>query len=502
MIGQLNILIAEDDDALRDAVCLTLEMAGHGATGVDGGPAALSELERAHFNLVISDLRMQPMDGLELLGEIRHRHPQLPVLLMTAYGDVDKAVAAMRGGACDFLMKPFEPEMLLESVRRYAAAPPESNEAIAEDARSRQLFALAAKVAESDATVLLTGESGVGKEVIARYIHHHSPRSTAPFVAINCAAIPENLLEATLFGYEKGAFTGAQSGQPGKFEQAQGGVILLDEISEMPLGLQVKLLRVLQEREVERVGGKKPISLDIRVLATSNRDMEQEIARGRFREDLYYRLNVFPLFIPPLRERPDDIVPLARHFLAGHARRSGRQTWFSPEAEALLARYAWPGNVRELENTAQRALILTPGDTVSAETLRICLPHWQDESNACGCGSRDSEVPPKPFAATGTSAASSFPAAGQATPGATFVFDAGAAQNATRPPGMANFAASVTPVPPASHPVNMRDFEREHILSTLREMGGSRKKTVEKLGISERTLRYKLQQYREEGYEF
>ncbi|MCL2875510.1 MAG: sigma-54 dependent transcriptional regulator [Betaproteobacteria bacterium] len=480
MIGQLNILIVEDDDALRDAVCFTLEMAGHGVTGVDGGPAALSELERTHFNLVLSDLRMQPMDGLELLGEIRHRQPQLPVLLMTAYGDVGKAVAAMRGGACDFLMKPFEPEMLLECVRRYAATPPEADDAIAEDVRTRQLLALADKVAESDVTVLLTGESGVGKEVFARYIHHHSPRSKAPFVAINCAAIPENLLEATLFGYEKGAFTGAQSGQPGKFEQAQGGIILLDEISEMPLGLQAKLLRVLQEREVERVGGKKPISLNIRVLATSNRDMEQEIARGRFREDLYYRLNVFPLLIPSLRERPDDIVPLARHFLAGHTRRDKRQVRFSPEAEALLRRYAWPGNVRELENTTQRVLILTPGDTISAETLRLCLPNWQDEDSVCEPGS--GKPPPEPFAAAFAANLSHV-----------------AAEEAARRPVTENFAAPATPAAP--HPVNMRDFEREHILATLREMGGSRKKTVEKLGISERTLRYKLQQYREEGYE-
>ncbi|MCL2591350.1 MAG: sigma-54 dependent transcriptional regulator [Betaproteobacteria bacterium] len=484
MIGQLNILIVEDDAALRDAVCMTLEMAGHGVTGAGGGPAALSELERKHFNLVVSDLRMQPMDGLELLGEIRRRQSHLPVLLMTAYGDVDKAVAAMRGGACDFLMKPFEPEMLLECVRRYAATPPEADDVIVEDVHTRQLLALADKVADSDVTVLLIGESGVGKEVFARYIHHHSPRSKAPFVAINCAAIPENLLEATLFGYEKGAFTGAQSGQPGKFEQAQGGVILLDEISEMPLGLQAKLLRVLQEREVERVGGKKPIPLDILVLATSNRNMEQEIARGRFREDLYYRLNVFPLLIPPLRERPDDIVPLARHFLAGHARRSGRQVRFSPEAEVLLRRYAWPGNVRELENTTQRILILTPGDTVSTETLRVCLPHWQDEGDVRRFGDGNGRHLPEYSAAVG--AASLPPVAGE---------------GATRPFSMANFAVTSTPAGSAPHLINMRDFEREHILGTLREMGGSRKKTVEKLGISERTLRYKLQQYREEGYE-
>ncbi|MDR0701432.1 MAG: sigma-54 dependent transcriptional regulator [Azoarcus sp.] len=461
MIEHLNILVVEDDAALRDAVCFTLEMAGHGVTGVDGGPAALAELERQSLNLVISDLRMQPMDGLELLGEIHRRQPQLPVLLMTAYGDVDKAVAAMRGGACDFLMKPFEPDVLLESVRRYAISPPEADDTIAEDPRTRQLLALAAKVAETDATVLLTGESGTGKEVFARYIHHHSPRRAAPFVAINCAAIPENLLEATLFGYEKGAFTGAQSGQPGKFEQAQGGVILLDEISEMPLGLQAKLLRVLQEREVERVGGKKPVPLDIRVLATSNRDMEKEIAAGRFREDLYYRLNVFPLRIPSLRERPGDIMPLARYFLARHAQRAGRQAWFSPEAEALLPRYRWPGNVRELENAMHRALILTSGDTVGAETLRLCLPNGTED----GEGNESAE----------------------------------AAVLATKTGASVNFASCLPPCAPK--PGNMRDLEREHILATLREMDGSRKKTVEKLGISERTLRYKLQQYRDEGYD-
>ncbi|MDR1463419.1 MAG: sigma-54 dependent transcriptional regulator [Azoarcus sp.] len=474
MIEHLNILVVEDDAALRDAVCFTLEMAGHGATGVDGGAAALAELERQSLNLIISDLRMQPMDGLELLGKIHLRQPQLPVLLMTAYGDVDKAVAAMRGGACDFLMKPFEPEVLLESVRRYAISPPEADDTIAEDPRTRQLLALAAKVAESDATVLLTGESGTGKEVFARYIHHHSPRRAAPFVAINCAAIPENLLEATLFGYEKGSFTGAQSSQPGKFEQAQGGAILLDEISEMPLGLQAKLLRVLQEREVERVGGKKPVPLDIRVLATSNRDMEKEIAAGRFREDLYYRLNVFPLVIPALCERPGDIVPLARHFLSRYAQRAGRQAWFSPEAEACLPRYRWPGNVRELENTMHRALILCSGDTVGVETLRLCLPNWTDG----GEGGEGSE----------TAAAKSAIAVN---------FASRPAAPSLAPPPASQPAASV-PEPKSS---NMRDLEREHILATLREMGGSRKKTVEKLGISERTLRYKLQQYRDEGYE-
>ncbi|ENO89547.1 sigma-54-dependent transcriptional regulator [Thauera linaloolentis] len=474
MIEQLNILVVEDDAALRDAVCFTLEMAHHGVTGVDGGPAALAELERQRFNLVVTDLRMQPMDGLELLHEIRLRQPQLPVLLMTAYGDVDKAVAAMRGGACDFLMKPFEPEVLLENVRRYAALPPAAEDTVAEDPHTRGLLALAARVAETDATVLLSGESGTGKEVFARYIHSHSPRRAGSFIAINCAAIPENLLEATLFGYEKGAFTGAQASQPGKFEQAQGGTILLDEISEMPLGLQAKLLRVLQEREVERVGGKKPVALDIRVLATSNRDMQKEVAAGRFREDLYYRLNVFPIAIPALRERPGDVAPLARHFLAQHAARLKRQVRLSAEAEALLPCYPWPGNVRELENTLHRVLILTPGDTVGPETLRLCLPHWDGAA-----------VPPAEPALSAQVPAS---AAGGVVPPA--IFAAGQAI----PPQAAAPAQ-------AARPANMKDLEREHILSTLRELGGSRKKTVEKLGISERTLRYKLQQYRDEGYD-
>ncbi len=473
MIEQISILVVEDDAALRDAVCMTLEMAGHRVIGVDGGPAALRELGREPFNLVISDLRMQPMDGLELLAEVHRQWPQLPMLLMTAYGDVEKAVAAMRGGACDFMMKPFEPEALLEHVRRYAAVPPSADDTIAEDPLTRNLLTMAARVAETDATIMLTGESGTGKEVFARYIHEHSPRKNGPFIAINCAAIPENLLEATLFGYEKGAFTGAQSSQPGKFEQAQGGTVLLDEISEMPLALQAKLLRVLQEREVERVGGKKAIALDIRVLATSNRDMNQEVAAGRFREDLFYRLNVFPLNIPSLRERPGDILPLAQYFLKRHGERLKRHARIEAEAQAILLAYPWPGNVRELENSMQRALILARNESIDAATLALCLP--LDSLGPAGESVPAASLPP------------------------SYVPTAAAAKTA---------AASVAGHDAASHgmaaptrPANMKDLEREHILATLRDVGGSRKKAVEKLGISERTLRYKLQQYRTEGFD-
>lgn len=441
----LNILVVEDDLQLRDALCLTLECAGHQVLGAADGPAALRLLEREAFNLVVSDLRMQPMDGIELLKAIRSREPHLPVLLMTAFGDVDKAVSAMRAGACDFLLKPFEPNALLEHVARYAARTERAAGVVADDARTRNLLALAARVAKTEATVLLTGESGTGKEVFARHIHAQSPRAAAPFIAINCAAIPENLLEATLFGHEKGSFTGAQAAQAGKFEQAQGGTLLLDEISEMALALQAKLLRVLQEREVDRVGGKKPIALDIRVLATSNRDMAKEVAAGRFREDLYYRLNVFPLQIPSLRERPADIVPLAHHFAAMHGSPAAR---FAADAEALLAAHAWPGNVRELENAVQRALILAGGEAIAAEHLQLSL---QVQALA-------------------------------GTPQLTV------AQMETRP---------VEPVQAA--PSNMRDLERQHILETLATVNGSRKRAVELLGISERTLRYKLQQYRTAG---
>ncbi|MBP6637186.1 MAG: sigma-54-dependent Fis family transcriptional regulator, partial [Sulfuritalea sp.] len=350
-------------------------------------------------------------------------------------------------------LKPFEPKALLKQIERYATPPAPAAGVVAEDAKTRATLLLASRVARTDATVLLTGESGVGKEVFARYIHEQSARAGGPFVAINCAAIPDNLLEATLFGHEKGAFTGAQTAQAGKFEQANGGTLLLDEISEMPLGLQAKLLRVLQEREVERVGGKKPVPLDIRILATSNRDMAAEVRAGHFREDLFYRLNVFPLEIPSLRERPGDIVPLARKILAHLAAATGRAARFAADAELGLQAYAWPGNVRELENVVQRALILDAGDVIDARSLPL-------------------------------------PAGAQAT----------------EPAGFSVSASAPIAVPPAPTPMptgpapDMKTLERQHIQDVLASVGGSRKKAVAILGISERTLRYKLNQYRAEGF--
>lgn len=445
----LPILVVEDDPNLREAISDTLELAGRPVLCAAGGEEALRILAREPVCIVVSDVRMMPMDGIALLKEVRMRHPRLPVLLMTAYADVDRAVEAMRSGACDFLLKPFEPSALLAQIDKYALPDPGTVvDVVAHDPVSANLFGIAARVAQTDATVLLTGESGVGKEVVARFIHRNSARSKGPFVAINCAAIPENLLEATLFGYEKGAFTGAQTAQAGKFEQAQDGTLLLDEVTEMPLALQAKLLRVLQEREVERVGGKKPVPLNIRIIATSNRDMAEAVRQGVFREDLYYRLNVFPILIPALRQRPADIVPLAQRFLVEHGALVGRQgLGFSPEAEAALCRYAWPGNVRELENVVQRAMILAPGNRIGPEHLGL--------NGAAAWGAPD------------------------ATP---------SARHSERAP---EHYKKVD---------NMRDLEREHILRTLAEVNGSRKAAVERLGISERTLRYKLKQYKDEGY--
>ena len=441
----LPILVVEDDPSLREAIGDTLELAGRPYVAVDGGEAALRVLAEQAFSIVVSDVRMMPMDGITLLKEVRARLPHLPVVLMTAYAEVEKAVDAMRSGACDFLLKPFEPKALLAHINKYElVATQDSVGVIAIDPASRDLFTIAQRVAQTDATVLLTGESGVGKEVVARFIHRHSARQAGPFVAINCAAIPDSLLEATLFGYEKGAFTGAQQAQAGKFEQAQDSTLLLDEVTEMPMGLQAKLLRVLQEREVERVGGKKPVSLNIRIVATSNRDMAEAVAKGVFREDLFYRLNVFPVEIPPLRKRALDVVPIARYFLVEHGARFGRTgVVFSDAAELALTAHDWPGNVRELENVVQRALILSTGAVIEPVHLNLvprpaALPLPVSEPVAHGDVEKRAE--------------------------------------------------------------NMKDLEREHILQTLAEAGGSRKLTIERLGISERTLRYKLQQYRNEGF--
>ena len=450
-VKPLPILIVEDDAALREALEDTLHLAGYQILQASDGEAALALLENNRVGIVVTDVQMQPMNGERLLAEIKRRHSATPVLLMTAYGEIDRAVAAMRAGACNYLTKPFEPNELVSEVARWMlpAGADTQGDVIAEDASTRAVLELARRVAATDATVLLSGESGVGKEVFARFVHRHSRRAAQPFIAINCAAIPENLLEATLFGYEKGSFTGASQSHAGKFEQAQRGTLLLDEVSEMPQQLQAKLLRVLQEREVERVGGKQPVPLDVRVLATTNRDLEAEVGAGRFREDLFYRLNVFPLHIPPLRSRPADILPLAERLLRrGSEALQGKAFTLSASAAAGLTAHTWRGNIRELENVLQRAMILAPGAVIEAEHL--CLPR-----------------------------------------------QTGAAPATIAPVGVA-IAVAETKVPA---PTDLKSLERTHILETLAAVNGVRKAAAERLGMSERTLRYKLQQYRQEQAE-
>ena len=366
-----GVLIVEDDANLREALSETLSGSDYPVFAADSGAEALTILGREPVGLVVSDLQMSPMNGRELLVEIRRRYPALPAVLMTAYGTIENAVDAMRDGASDYLVKPFEASALLDVVRRLLKTPLEDSRPVAADARTRELLRIAERVAASAATVMISGESGSGKEVFARFIHEKSPRRNEPFVAINCAAIPENMLEAVLFGYEKGAFTGAGAAHAGKFEQANGGTLLLDEVSEMELGLQAKLLRVLQEREVERIGGSKTIELDVRVLATTNRDLRQCVRDGTFREDLYYRLNVFPLHIPPLRERRRDIPALAKRAITRNADAAAKPVALSDCAAEKLLAHDWPGNVRELENLIQRTLILLSGDTLCANDLRI-----------------------------------------------------------------------------------------------------------------------------------
>lgn len=455
----VRLLLVEDDRALREALSDTLELAGFDYEAVDSAESAVLALQMNVFGLVISDVNMPGMDGHALQVFIRQRYPQLPVLLMTAYGAVERAVEAMRQGAVDYLVKPFEPKVLLELIARHACGQPGSPDAkgpVAEEATSLQLLALAARVAQSDSTVLISGESGTGKEVLARYIHLQSRRASKPFVAINCAAIPDNMLEATLFGHEKGAFTGAIASQPGKFELAEGGTLLLDEISEMPLALQAKLLRVLQEREVERVGARKPVALDIRIIATTNRDLAEEVRSGRFREDLFYRVSVFPLAWAPLRDRPADIVPLAEQLLASHATKMRQPVArLTSEARQYLLRHAWPGNVRELDNAIQRALILQQGGLIRPEDL--CL------SAAVGFAS-----------STGSGAVPAFPVEQE-------------------------FVAPVHSDGSGGLGDDLRRREFELILETLRSERGRRKETADRLGISARTLRYKLAQMRDAG---
>ncbi|MCG6269905.1 sigma-54-dependent transcriptional regulator [Vibrio furnissii] len=463
-MAQSKVLIVEDDEGLREALVDTLALAGYEWLEADCAEDALVKLKTYPVDIVVSDVQMAGMGGLALLRNIKQHWPNLPVLLMTAYANIEDAVSAMKEGAIDYMAKPFAPEVLLNMVSRYAPVKSDDNgDAVVADEKSQKLLLLADKVAKTDANVMVLGPSGSGKEVMSRYIHNASPRKDGPFVAINCAAIPDNMLEATLFGYEKGAFTGAVQACPGKFEQAQGGTILLDEISEMDLNLQAKLLRVLQEREVERLGSRKSIKLDVRVLATSNRDLKSYVQEKKFREDLYYRLNVFPIAWPALCERKGDIEPLANHLVERHCKKLGLAVpTVSPQAIAKLLSYNWPGNVRELDNVIQRALILSEQDNIDQEHILLEGLDWQDASSL------------QRVVETGD----------VATPEIKPVADVDFAKSINTGAGLGG---------------ELRDQEYAIIMETLVECHGRRKEMAEKLGISPRTLRYKLAKMRDAG---
>jgi DNA-binding NtrC family response regulator len=434
---------------------------------VTSGEQALERLRRGGVDLVLTDLRMPGISGVELVKTMSREFPEVAVVLVTAHGTVETAVEAMHLGAVDFVVKPCSPQTLeliikridraarLERENEYLRAEAGLGEAgavVAESRSMQELLKTAERVAGSKGTVLITGESGTGKERIAHHLHHKSPRKNGPFIRVNCAALSEQLLESELFGHERGAFTGAHKRKEGRFELANGGTLLLDEIGEISPALQTKLLRVLEEEEFERVGGTSTLKIDVRVIATTNRDLPEEVAQGRFREDLYYRLHVLPLHADPLRERPEDILPLARHFVALYAKANGiAAPRFSPAAEQRLTEWHWPGNVRELENAIHRAVVLVDGETIEPEHLNFQLLPRQN-------------VRPK----------------------FTLVTDKG------------EYLGAISATSPLANRT-LADLEREAILCTLEATRGNKTEAARRLGVTARTLSNKMKLWRQLG---
>ena len=450
-----ELLVVDDEPQMLIAVNETVRRLGYGVTTAGSGMEALRRLKEKHYGLVITDMRMPEVSGIDLLRKIKNMMPQTPVVLLTAYGTVQNAVDAMREGAFDYLLKPFDAEALENVVRRALESGKKekghrAHVLVTQDPRFSRTIEMAAHAAESSATVLIEAESGTGKELLARMIHERSPRRAKPFVAVNCAALPENLLESELFGYEKGSFTGAAVSKPGKFELADGGTLLLDEIGEMAPILQAKLLRVLQEKEVDRIGGRAPVPIDVRVIATTNRDLMSLARHGEFREDLYYRLNVVRLGIPPLRERAGDIPLLTDFFCKRYGTEYGRgELRVSSGAAERLCRHSWPGNVRELENAIQRAAALSAGSVIDVSDIFLTDPAEFFESRQ----DSDDEVQGLP-------------------PSVSHEERLGLASGMT-----------------------MREMEKLLICQTLEDTGGNRTHAARSLGISLRTLRNKLNEF-------
>jgi DNA-binding NtrC family response regulator len=448
-----QILIADDDLSMRMALAESLESCGFEVETAENGADALKKFQQGKFEVVITDMRMPKMTGMDVLRGVKKISPQIPVILITAYGTIKTAVEAMKEGASEFIMKPFSLDDLEFAVKNVLAINKSlddgndekldgkiysATEIITQDDKIKAIMKILENVSNSRSSVLMYGESGTGKELFARFIYKHSGRKNMPFVAVNCAAIPHNLLESEMFGYEKGAFTGALQRKPGKFELANGGTLLLDEISEMDMLLQAKLLRVLQESEVDRLGGKSPIPIDVRIIATTNADLRDRIHEKTFREDLYYRLNVIPIKIPPLRERKGDVILLMKHFLKKHSQINERlQPEMTDEAASLLTSYRWPGNVRELENVIARAILVCSDGIIKPENLHL------DRA--------DDKIL--------TATEQSYPAS--VSPGGN----------------------------------TLRDMEKTLIFDTLNRVNGNKVQASKILGISVRTIRNKLHEY-------
>lgn len=450
-----KILVVDDESEMRVALETTLKREGYQPVCVEDGKKAWERIQNETFDLIVSDVKMPKMDGVELLRAVKQHSPKTIVIMMTAYGDIDNAVETMKVGAFDYLLKPFSAEILISSVNRAFMNEPDNHlrstaitkptvkivperEIITCNPEMLKLLKFAENIAYSKSTVLIIGETGTGKELFAKLIHQCSPRANKSFIPINCAALPEGLLETEMFGHEKGAFTGADYRKEGKFELAHKGTLLLDEVTEMSLPLQAKLLRVLQEHEIDKVGGRESIPVDVRVIATSNRDIKKRIRENLFREDLYYRLNVIPLKISPLRERKEDIPLLAEHFLQKHRRENNKPVMSIDESTvSLLKKYNWPGNIRELANIMERAAILCTEDTLLPAHL-----FFEDDAEMDGDGSS------KP---------------------------------------LSNFRGTI------------HQMEKELILQTLEEQNGNKTRAAESLGISIRTLRNKLTEYQSNG---
>ncbi len=464
-----RILVVDDDSLSREFLVEAARSLGFEVDEARNGREALERVSSACPDMVVTDLRMPEMNGTELVEKLRESHVELPIVLVTAHGSVETAVQAMRLGASDFLMKPCSVDslqMVIERIERTYRLEREnrylreelvgsSDEVVASSPGMCETLRTAARIARSKGTVLITGESGTGKERVAHFIHQNSPRAGGPFIRVNCAALSEQLLESELFGHERGAFTGAHRMREGRFELADGGTLLLDEIGEISPGLQSKLLRVLEEEEFERVGGNDTLSVDVRVIATTNRDLQLEIREGNFREDLYYRLHVLPVKIDPLRERLEDIRPLAARFAEVYARENGRSApSFTPEAMQRLEQWSWPGNVRELENVVQRAVVLSKADRITVEDLMF------------GPGRVEGA------AYDGSNPAPALPAPGDAN------------EN-TIAPFLANR--------------QMSDIERVAILATLKSTRGNKTEAARRLGLTARTLSNKLKIWRQAG---